>query len=109
VSAACVVLVTVPDEAVAERLAEALLGEQLAACVNLLPGLRSIYRWQGKIERSSEVQLIVKTRESRVDALIERIGVLHPYDTPEILVLPVVAGGARYLAWIRAETSTQSP
>lgn len=107
-SAACVVLATAPDETVAERIATTLLEEQLAACVNLLPAVRSIYRWQGKIERAEEVQLIIKTRESRVDALIERIAALHPYDTPEILVLPVAAGGARYLSWIREETRTQA-
>lgn len=96
--------VTAPDGGAAERIAEALVDERLAACVNLLADMRSVYRWEGKVERSDEVVLIVKTATDRVDAASLRIRELHPYATPCIVALPIATGNADYVAWITAET-----
>lgn len=96
-----VVLVTAPDLAVGARLGRSLVEEGLAACANLVPGVRSIYRWQGEIHDDPEVLLIVKTRASLVEALAARVRALHPYELPEVLALPVAGGSAAYLAWLR--------
>ena len=96
--------VTAPDAAVAERIAETLVDERLAACVNLLPDMRSIYRWEGKVERAEEIVMVVKTATDRVAAASLRIRELHPYTTPCIVALPIATGNADYLAWITAET-----
>jgi periplasmic divalent cation tolerance protein len=101
---ALVVLVTAPTPERAAELARALVEERLAACGNVVPGLRSIYRWEGKIEDEPEVLLVLKTTRDRFDALRERVLALHPYQVPEVLALPVEAGSARYLAWLVAET-----
>ena len=101
-----VALATAPDAEVAARIAHALVEERLAACANLVPQVRSIYRWQGRVEDASEVLLVIKTRADRVEALAERLRALHPYDLPELLVLPVEGGLAPYLDWVRAETSS---
>ena len=98
-------LVTAPDTATAERIAHALVEERLAACVNLVPGLRSIYRWQGGVEDDTEVLLVVKTCSDRARALQERVLALHPYDVPEVLRVPVRGGSEAYLDWVRAESS----
>jgi periplasmic divalent cation tolerance protein len=98
-----VALSTAPDEDVAARNARALVDERLAACANLVPSVRSIYRWKGAIEDAREVLLVIKTRADRVDALAERLRALHPYDVPELVVLPLVGGLAPYLDWVRAE------
>jgi periplasmic divalent cation tolerance protein len=98
-----VALSTAPDEDVAARIARALVDERLAACANLVPSVRSIYRWQGAVEDAREVLLVIKTRADRVDALAERLRALHPYDVPELVVLPVAGGLAPYLDWVRAE------
>jgi periplasmic divalent cation tolerance protein len=102
---AIVVLCTAPNEETAERLARALLDAHCVACVNILPGVRSIYRWQGAVEDSREVQLLIKTRRERFDEVKRVIRAVHPFDVPEIIALPVMAGSADYLAWIVAETS----
>ncbi|HLU24729.1 MAG TPA: divalent-cation tolerance protein CutA [Longimicrobiales bacterium] len=102
-----VVLVTAPDEKVAEDLVRALVEEGLAACGNLVPGLVSIYRWRGRIERDSEVLIVLKTTASAVPALLERVPALHPYEVPEVLVLPVEAGHGPYLAWVFGCVSTR--
>ena len=99
-----VVYVTAPTAEVAESLARSLVGEGLAACVNLLPGIRSIYRWEGAVQDEAEVLLIVKTVAERLPALTARVVELHPYDVPEVVVLPVEAGFAPYLEWIRVST-----
>ena len=101
---AAVVLSTVPDEAVAERIARVLVEERLAACVNRLGGVASIYRWQGGIEEAGEILLLIKTHARRAPAVTQRLRELHPYEVPEILVLPVAAGLGAYLDWIRRET-----
>ncbi len=100
----CVLLVTVPDREAGQRIAEAVVEERLAACVNRVPGLSSIYRWQGRVERAAEELLLIKTRRALTDAATERIRALHPYSVPEIIALPIVAGSQAYLDWIGQET-----
>jgi periplasmic divalent cation tolerance protein len=98
------VYIVAADAAEADRIAEALVAERLAACVNMLGAIRSVYRWQGAIERADEVAMIAKTTEDLFDALAARVRVLHSYDTPAIVAWPIVAGDAAYLDWIAAET-----
>ena len=100
-----VLLLTAPDAEVAERLARGLLEERLAACVNLIPGIRSFYRWQGAVQDDAEILLVVKTRADRLEALASWVQDLHPYELPEILALPVIGGSQAYLDWIRTESS----
>ncbi|HAL22221.1 MAG TPA: divalent-cation tolerance protein CutA [Stenotrophomonas sp.] len=95
---------TCPDADSAERIAHALVGEQLAACVTRLDGARSTYRWQGQVTTDTELQLLVKTTASRVDAAIARIVALHPYELPECIAVESRAGLPAYLDWIRAQT-----
>jgi periplasmic divalent cation tolerance protein len=95
---------TCPDTDTAQRIARALVEQRLAACVNIVPGLRSIYRWKGEVQDDAECLLLIKTRESRVEALAESIRRLHPYELPEVIAVPVVAGLAPYLDWIRENT-----
>jgi periplasmic divalent cation tolerance protein len=95
---------TAPDEAVAARIAHALVAERLAACANLVPGVRSIYRFRDVVEDEREVLLVIKTHADRIDALAERLRALHPYEVPELVVLPAAGGLAPYLDWVRAET-----
>ena len=99
------VLTTAPNAEVGGLIARTLIEERLAACVNVIPGVRSIYRWEGDIQDDPEVVLIIKTQADRCEALAARIKDLHPYDVPEVLVLPAVGGSAPYLAWIRTETN----
>lgn len=99
-----VVLVTVPDEATGEAIARALTSERLAACVNRVTAVRSLFRWQGKVDAADEQLLVIKARRSALARLEARVKQLHPYDVPELLALPVVAGGAAYLDWLAAET-----
>jgi len=94
------VMVTAPDRRTARKLAGAAVRARAAACVNLVPGLESHYRWRGKLERSAEVLLLLKTTVDRLDALEKLIIALHPYDTPEFVVLPLIGGNSRYLAWL---------
>ena len=98
------VLTTVPIGDLGDRIARALVEERLAACVNILPPMVSVYRWRAAVEREEERQLLVKTTESRVDAVRRRISELHPYEVPEFLVLRVADAGPDYLEWARAET-----
>jgi periplasmic divalent cation tolerance protein len=101
---ALVVLCTCPDEATAAGIATALLAAELAACVNCVPGIRSIYRWKGQLKDDSEVLLVIKTRAPRYAALEAALRAQHPYDLPEIIALPVVAGSRGYLNWIGQAT-----
>ncbi len=98
----CVILATAPDLAQARLLAHALVERQLAACVNLIPALESIYRWEGKVETASEVLLLVKTLRSRSKEVLAALAELHPYQVPEGLVLPVEGGLEPYLRWIES-------
>jgi periplasmic divalent cation tolerance protein len=102
---AVVVLTTVAsaDEAVA--LIRTLLDRRLIACGNILPGVRSLYRWEGKVADEREVIVLLKTRGARIEALEMAFGELHPYKVPELLALPVSAGLHKYLEWIDDETS----
>jgi periplasmic divalent cation tolerance protein len=109
VSDVVVVLVTAPSQEVAERLATRAVEARLAACVAALPGIRSVYRWQGAVERAEEVQLVIKTTRDRVDPLRAALLALHPYQVPEVLVLPVVDGLPAYLDWVVAETRPLPP
>jgi len=104
VTDALVVLVTAPDPEKAAEIARALVEERLAACGNVLPGLRSIYRWEGKVQDDREALLLLKTTRARFEALRARVLALHPYQVPEVIALPVEAGSAPYLAWIAEET-----
>jgi len=99
---AVVVLCTAPDEASAQDLAAKVLAEQLAACVTLLPGATSLYYWEGKLEQEYEVQMLLKTNQVNQQALLDCLKSHHPYQTPELLVLPVVHGNNDYLSWLNA-------
>lgn len=94
------VMMTAPDEPVADRLAQALVEEQLAACVTMMPGVRSVYRWQGSVERAEEVQLLVKTTRGGLPALVKRAAQLHPYEVPEVIAVEVAGGLEAYLGWV---------
>ncbi|HSH46214.1 MAG TPA: divalent-cation tolerance protein CutA [Longimicrobiales bacterium] len=99
-SDARVVLVTTPDEETATSLVTTLVEEGVVACGNILPGIRSIYRWQGAVENSTEALVVFKTTTDGAVRLAERVPALHPYDVPEVLVLPVEGGHRPYLDWI---------
>ncbi|EIL88306.1 MULTISPECIES: divalent-cation tolerance protein CutA [Rhodanobacter] len=92
---------TCPDAASAQAIAEALIGERLAACVNRLPGVASTYCWQGQVTTDAEELLLIKTVASRFEALKTRLLALHPYELPELIAVPVERGHAAYLDWIR--------
>jgi len=98
------IYVTAPDEAAARRIGHDIVAERLAACANILPGMRSLYWWQGQLEEATEAVLILKTVESAAARVIERVRALHSYAVPCAIALPVSAGNPDYLAWIRAET-----
>ena len=102
------ILSTCPDADTAQRLARILVEERLAACVSLLPGAVSTYRWQGRVEQATEVQLLAKTPADRRDALMARLAELHPYELPEILAVETAAGLPAYLDWVTAETRTDA-
>jgi periplasmic divalent cation tolerance protein len=95
-----IVMTTCPDAACAERIARALVEEGLAACVNILPPMQSIYRWRGKTEAATEQLLIVKSTAAQFPAIRDRIKALHPYELPEIIAVPFADGSPDYLAWL---------
>ena len=99
-----VVLTTLPADADGRSFARALLDERLAACVNLLAPMESVYRWEGKVETETERQVIVKTSRERLAALWDRVRELHPYEVPEFLVLTIADGNEAYLRWIGEST-----
>ena len=100
-----VILCTVPDEATAEKLATGLVEGRLAACVNAVPGVKSFYRWQGKVEAETEIQLLIKTRSERFDELAAWISENHPYEVPEIIAIPADRVSDAYLTWAVEQTS----
>ena len=102
-----IVYSTFPSVTAAEAIGERLVEQKLAACVNILPGMTSIYRWEGKIARDSEAVMIIKTRASLTDAVIAAVTAEHPYTNPALLVLPVDGGAGAYLAWLFDETSAR--
>lgn len=95
-----VVLSTCDSGAQAEELARSLVDQHLAACVNILPGVRSIYRWQGRMEDAAEWMLVIKSRRDLLPALREALAKVHSYEVPEVIALPVVDGSAAYLEWL---------
>ena len=97
---AVIVLTTIGADADGDALARTLVEERLAACVNVLPPMRSVYRWKGEVQADAERQLIIKTKAERVEALQARLSQLHPYELPEFLIVPCGGGSEGYLAWI---------
>ena len=102
---ALLVITNLPDAALAQALARQLVEQKLAACVNILSGVKSVYHWQGAIEEASETSLSIKTTQSLYSQLELAIKAAHPYDLPEIIALPIVAGWPPYLDWIIQETN----
>jgi periplasmic divalent cation tolerance protein len=100
-----VILITVGASAEATTIGRALIDEHLAACVNIVPGVRSLFFWEGKTQEAEEVLLICKSRLPLMDAVMARVRSLHSYSVPEIIALPVTAGLPSYLAWIRGSTN----
>lgn len=98
------VLTTVPLHEEAEGLAEALVREQLAACVQIIPGIKSYFQWRGALQQDGELLVICKTSEPKVRELVERIAQLHSYETPEIVVVPIEQASEAYLRWVLRET-----
>ena len=105
-SAAIVVLMTAANREEASRVAEMLVEARLAACVQILPEMQSVYRWQGEVARESEVMLLAKTNLDRFDDLDRAVREIHSYETPEIIALPVTAVSAPYLDWLQEEVSS---
>src|SRR5215213_6741813 len=104
---AIVVFMTAANGEEATRLADMLVGAHLAACVQILPEMESVYRWEGKIERQSEVLLLAKTTRGKFDELEREVRALHSYDTPEIVAVPIVTGSVPYLDWLVKATNLQ--
>jgi len=100
-NAELIAFVTAPNEEEAKRIAESLVSEQLAACVNLVGGVESIYRWEGKVARDREVLLIIKTTGGRYEELERRVKELHSYSTPEVIAFRIEQGSKEYLDWLR--------
>lgn len=100
-----VVFVTAPNEGEARRIGHTLVDERLAACVNVIGPVRSIYRWEGQVQEEAEHLLVMKARREDVEALDARVRALHSYDLPEVVALDVVAGSAAYLDWVRGATA----
>ena len=103
---AVIVLTTVGASFDAARLAQTLVSERLAACVNVLPPMQSIYRWQGQVRVDDERSLVIKTSSDQLEALQLRVRALHPYEVPEFLVIDVAGGSQAYLDWLREQTGT---
>jgi periplasmic divalent cation tolerance protein len=104
-----VCLCTCPDETSARRIADALVGERLAACVTVLPGVHSVYRWQEAIERADETMLLIKTVRERLEPLTARVASLHPYELPELVAVEVAGGLPGYLGWVAAGSIDEGP
>lgn len=105
-SAVVIVLTTLPADADAPAFARAIVDERLAACVSVMGEMYSVYRWQGAVERAAERQLVIKTTRGQVARLEAWLAGRHPYDVPELIVLPAASGGDAYLAWVRQCTET---
>lgn len=96
-----IVLTTISDITIGKKLARTLVEEKLAACVNIIPYVKSVYRWEGKVVEDDEALLVIKTEEEVKDRIIKRIKELHPYELPEIIVLNITGGLENYLKWVR--------
>uniref|UniRef100_A0A7S1VYP9 Divalent cation tolerance protein n=1 Tax=Neobodo designis TaxID=312471 RepID=A0A7S1VYP9_NEODS len=101
--------VTAPSMAVAEKIASHLVARKAAACVNILPGVTSVYTWQGKVEKDSELLLMIKTQTAVVPRLISEVRSVHPYDVPEVISVPMGAGHTDYLNWVTENTAVEAP
>jgi periplasmic divalent cation tolerance protein len=101
-----VVLMTAANREEGNRIAESLVEKRLAACVQVLPEMQSVYRWQGEVARESEVMLLAKTTLDRFDELDRAVREIHSYETPEIIALPITAVSAPYLDWLQEEVSS---
>ncbi|KAJ4820380.1 Divalent-cation tolerance protein CutA [Rhynchospora pubera] len=99
-----VVYVTVPNREAGRKLSDSIVKERLAACVNIVPGVESVYWWEGKVQADSEELLIIKTRESLLPALTEHVKANHEYDLPEVIAMPITGGNTKYLEWIKNST-----
>lgn len=99
-----VVYVTVPNKEAGKKLAESIVKERLAACVNRVPGIESVYEWKGEIQTDSEELLIIKTRESLLGALTEHVKANHEYEVPEVIAMPITGGNPQYLEWLQNST-----
>jgi len=99
---------TCPDVGSATRIADTLVGERLAACVNIVPAVRSVYRWEGRIERADEVLLMIKTTAARLESLQQRIAALHPYELPEVIAVEAVGGSPAILDWIHQQSREEN-
>ncbi len=99
-----IVLITASSDAEASTISHALVNEHLAACVNIIPAIHSVFFWDGKTQESSEVLLIGKSRRQLIGKIISRVRMLHSYSVPEIIALPIIAGSPDYLEWIQAST-----
>ncbi len=95
-----VIFITAGSAEEGERIAEALVKEMLAACVNIVPAISSVYRWEGRVQRDNEALLIVKSRQDVFDHLVDRVKELHSYDLPEVIALPIAVGSDDYLRWL---------
>jgi periplasmic divalent cation tolerance protein len=104
---AVVVMITTSSRAEAVRLAELLVGERLAACVQILPKMESIYRWQGEIKRDAEFLILVKTTQVNLDDLMREVRAQHSYETPEIIALPIIHAFAPYLSWLNENVKSR--
>ena len=104
-----VIFITAPGEEEAANIAKALVSERLAACVNIIGGMRSIYRWKGKLEDEREALMIVKTREELFDAVNKSVKRHHSYSVPEVIAVPIVKGSEDYLKWLHEVTGLASP
>ncbi len=105
---ALLIITTAPDDATSEQIANALIEQGLAACVNILPGMRSIYKWRGKLESGHEQLLLIKAQQSAYAAIEKQIEALHPYELPEIIAVSIDAGLPAYLDWIAGRMPTES-
>ena len=103
---AIVVIVTASNEEEAAKIGRALVEERLAACANIVPKIRSIYRWEGKVQDDPEALMLIKTTDKAFDALVSRVKELHSYSVPEIIALPIGAGSSDYLSWIEESTDS---
>jgi periplasmic divalent cation tolerance protein len=103
VTEALIAFTTFASEADAARVARVLVEERLVACANLLPGARSLYRWEGRVADEHEVVVLLKTRKQDWTALLSRLHELHPYDTPELVAVRIAAGAPKYMAWLEAQ------
>lgn len=99
-----VIFVTAKDEAQANKIAEKLVEEKLIACANIVPGIQSIFRWEGKVERAQEVLLVLKSRRRHFPLIVETVKALHSYDVPEVIALPIIEGNKDYLNWLTEST-----